>query len=147
MDENIGSILAQVARLFRRRFDERSRDVGVTRPQWHTLSLLVKNPGINQGRLAYLLEVEPITLGRMIDRLQDAGLVERRDDPADRRAWRIHLSRKGEELWQSLRPLARETVDSAMEGIDDADRDLLIALLARIRGNLMAKVDDRSEGG
>lgn len=92
MDENIGTMLAQVSRLFRRRFDERVRDIGVTRPQWQVLSLLTENAGINQGGLAELLEVEPITLGRMIDRLQDAGLVERRVDPADRRAWRLFLT-------------------------------------------------------
>lgn len=139
MDENIGSILAQVSRLFRRRFDERSRDIGVTRPQWQTLSLVSKNPGINQGRLADLLEVEPITLGRMIDRLQDASLVERRADPADRRAWRIHLTPKGEELLLTLRPLAHEAMELALDGIDPEQQELLAALLGRIRSNLIGK--------
>ncbi|MET0588059.1 MAG: MarR family transcriptional regulator, partial [Novosphingobium sp.] len=77
MDDNIGTMLAQVARLLRRRFDERARGIGVTRPQWQVLTLLKRNEGINQGGLAEILEVEPITLGRMMDRLQDAELVVR----------------------------------------------------------------------
>lgn len=147
MEENIGTMLAQVSRLFRRRFDERARGIGVTRPQWHTLALLYQNPGINQGRLAYLLEVEPITLGRMIDRLQESGLVERRDDPSDRRAWLIYLTDKGVELHKELRPLAQEMVDAALEGLDAAEQDQLRRLLGRIRSNLAARCLESSEAG
>ena len=105
MDENIGTLLAQVSRLLRRNFDERARGIGVTRPQWQVLGLLKMHAGSNQGTLAELLEVEPITLGRMIDRLQEAGLVERRADPADRRAWRIFLTDKGGQPAQSPPPV------------------------------------------
>ena len=86
MEDNIAVLLAQVARLMRRNFDERARAIGVTRPQWQVISTLARNEGINQGALADLLEVEPITTARMIDRLQEAGLVERRADPAVSRA-------------------------------------------------------------
>lgn len=137
MDENIGSMLAQVSRLFRRRFDERARSIGVTRPQWQVLSLLRQYAGCNQGMLAELLEVEPISLGRMIDRLQEAGLVERRADPADRRAWRLFLTEKGDALVEQLRPCARETFDLALDGISEPDQAQLMALLARIRANLL----------
>jgi DNA-binding MarR family transcriptional regulator len=99
MEENIGTMVAQVARLMRRSFDERARKIGVTRPQWQVLSLLIRHEGINQGGLADILEVEPITLGRMIDRLQEAELVERRPDPADRRAWRLFITAKGHALF------------------------------------------------
>ena len=68
MEENLGSLLSQVSRLLRRNFDERTRGVGVTRPQWQVLSLLRMHAGSHQGALAEMLEVEPITLGRMIDR-------------------------------------------------------------------------------
>jgi len=137
MDENIGTMLAQVSRLFRRRFDERARSIGVTRPQWQVLSLLRQYAGSNQGSLADLLEVEPISLGRMIDRLQDAGLVERRADPTDRRAWRLFLTTKGDALVGQLLPCARETFDLALDGISDADQAMLMALLARVRANLL----------
>jgi len=103
-EENIGSMVAHVARLMRRSFDERARGIGATRPQWQVLNLLSRYEGINQGGLAEMLEVEPITLGRMIDRLQDAELVERRADPADRRAWRLHVTAKGNALIAALPP-------------------------------------------
>jgi DNA-binding MarR family transcriptional regulator len=136
MDENIGTLLAQVSRLLRRSFDERARGIGVTRPQWQVLHLLNSNGGINQGGLAELLEVEPITLGRMIDRLQDAQMVERRPDPADRRAWRLFLTDKGQMLLNDLRPFANETYEMALEGVSEEDRASVMAVLARMRGNL-----------
>jgi DNA-binding MarR family transcriptional regulator len=136
MDENIGTMLAQVSRLLRRSFDERARGIGVTRPQWQVLSLLSFNGGINQGGLAELLEVEPITLGRMIDRLQDAQMVERRPDPADRRAWRLFLTEKGQQQLDELRPFAHETYEMALEGVSEADRAAMMSVLARMRGNL-----------
>lgn len=136
MDENIGTMLAQVSRLFRRRFDERARGIGVTRPQWQVLSLLKYHEGTNQGGLAEMLEVEPITLGRMIDRLQDAELVERRADPADRRAWRLYLTPKGEDLIEQLRPFALETFDAALEGVSAPDQAIVMGALDRMRSNL-----------
>jgi DNA-binding MarR family transcriptional regulator len=136
MEENIGTMLAQVSRLLRRSFDVRARDIGVTRPQWQVLSLLSFNGGINQGGLAELLEVEPITLGRMIDRLQDAQMVERRPDPADRRAWRLFLTAKGQQLLDELRPFAHETYDIALEGVSEGDRAVVMAALGRMRANL-----------
>lgn len=140
MDDNIGTMLAQVSRLLRRSFDERARSIGVTRPQWQVLSLLKRNEGINQGGLADILEVEPITLGRMIDRLQDAELVERRANPADRRAWRLFLKPKAEALIEQLRPFALETFELALDGIDQVERDRLKATLARIGANLSRKI-------
>ncbi len=140
MDENIGTLLAQVSRLLRRSFDERARGIGVTRPQWQVLSLLLIHAGSNQGALAEMLEVEPITLGRMIDRLQEAELVERRADPADRRAWRIFLTEKGEGLLDKLRPFGRDTLGTALEGVSEADRDQFMATLLRVRSNLSRKV-------
>ena len=138
-EENIGSMVAHVARLMRRSFDERARGIGATRPQWQVLNLLSRYEGINQGGLAEMLEVEPITLGRMIDRLQDAELVERRADPADRRAWRLHVTPKGNALITALRPYGQETLEQALEGIDDARRADLMAMLVRIRANLSRK--------
>jgi DNA-binding MarR family transcriptional regulator len=136
MDDNIGSMIAQVARLMRRSFDERARSIGVTRPQWQVLTLLARHEGINQGGLAELLEVEPITLGRMIDRLQEAAIVERRPDPADRRAWRLFLTDKGNQLIDHMRPLALETLETALDGVDPAHRDEMLVALDRMRGNL-----------
>lgn len=147
MDETIGTVLSQVARLMRRAFDERARAIGVTRPQWQVLTLLNRHEGINQGGLAEMLEVEPITLGRMVDRLQDADMVERRPDPADRRAWRLFLTPKGKAQLDELRPLADETLSGSLDGLDADDRATLRRALERMRSNLSRKALDPASNG
>ncbi|MEY2943003.1 MAG: hypothetical protein RLY97_1017, partial [Pseudomonadota bacterium] len=89
--------------------------------------------------LAEILEVEPITLGRMIDRLQEADLVERRTDPTDRRAWRLYNTAKGMAQLAVLQPLGEETFEAALQGIDADERVVLMAMLDRIRTNLTRK--------
>lgn len=139
MERRVGTVLAQVARLMRRAFDERAREIGVTRPQWQVLSVLLRHEGIKQGGLAEILEVEPITAGRMIDRMQDAGLVERHADPADRRAWRLYLSQRGREIIERLQPLARETSDAALSGLSEEEKAELLQILERMLENLTGK--------
>jgi DNA-binding MarR family transcriptional regulator len=132
-------MVSDVSRLIRRSFDERARGIGVTRPQWQVLSVLLRNEGINQGGLADLLEVEPITLCRMVDRLQEADLVERRSDPADRRAWRLYLTSKARALLEQLRPLAETMFVDALDGLSVAEQDQMMTSLDRIRQNLSRK--------
>ena len=84
-------LLHDVARHLRQDADRRARAHGLTRAQWIILLRLDRQPGLSQKELAEILEVEPITVARLIDRLERSGLVERRDDPADRRVWRLHL--------------------------------------------------------
>jgi DNA-binding MarR family transcriptional regulator len=139
MEENIGSMVADVTRLIRRSFDERARGIGVTRPQWRVLSVLLRNEGINQGGLAEMLDVEPITLCRMVDRLQEGDLVERRADPADRRAWRLYLTDKAHALLEQLRPLAEGVFDDALDGLSSAERTQMMVSLERVRQNLSRK--------
>ena len=136
MTEALGFLIGDVARLMRRRFDTRAKQIGVTRPQWRTLSILSRNEGINQGGLAELMEIEPITICRMIDRLEDAGLVERRKDPADRRAWRLYMTPKSRPLVVQLRTIGGKLFDDAMEGLNDDQRDQFEQALELIRGNL-----------
>ena len=134
--ENLGSMLADTSRILRRSFDVRARDIGVTRAQWQVLTTLLRHEGVNQGGLADLLDVDPITVCRMVDRLQDATLVERRADPADRRSWRLFLTPRAHDLLAQLRPLADALIEEALAGIDLDDRDRLRDLLDRIRENL-----------
>lgn len=136
MSDSFGFLVSDVSRLIRKRFDERARTIGATRAQWRTLTTLSRNEGLNQGGLAELLEVEPITLCRMIDRLTEAGLVERRRDPADRRAWRIFLTDASRPMLGQLRELADELFDMALDGLSADDRDSLTAALTRVRTNL-----------
>jgi DNA-binding MarR family transcriptional regulator len=138
MSDGIGFLLSDVARLLRRRFDERARALGVTRAQWRTLVVLSRNEGANQGALAELLEVEPITLCRMIDRLADAGHVERRRDPADRRAWNIYLTERSRPLLDKLRSLADRVVADALAGLDPDEQDRLTRSLLTVHETLSA---------
>lgn len=144
MPDSLGFLLNDIARLMRKRFDVRARRIGVTRAQWHTLSVLKRNEGCNQGALADLLEVEPITVGRMIDRLEDAGLVERRRDPADRRVWRIHLTGKAQPILIELRTIADTMIDEVMEGVNPQDRARMHAALMALRTNLLADDENRA---
>ena len=134
--DNLGALIADVSHLLRRAFDERARDIGVSRPQWRVLTMLRRHEGINQGGLAELIEVEPITLCRMVDRLQEADLVERRADPADRRAWRLFLTARARSLLEDMRPLALGLFDEAMAGLSGDEQAGLIRALARVRTNL-----------
>jgi DNA-binding MarR family transcriptional regulator len=136
MSDSLAFLISDVSRLMRRRFDGRARAIGVTRAQWRTLTTLSRHEGINQGGLAELLEVEPITLCRMIDRLAEAGLVERRPDPSDRRAWLIFLTDKARPLIAQLRTLADGMMELALSGVDDAERASVFEIIGRIRSNL-----------
>ena len=138
MSDSLGFLISDVSRLMRRRFDERARQVGATRAQWRTLTLLSRNEGLNQGALAELLEVEPITLCRMIDRLEESGLVERRRDPADRRAWQLFLTDKSKPMLDDLRIVAEDLFEQALIGMSLPARDALNESLTLIRANLIS---------
>ena len=137
MSDSLGFLISDVSRLMRRRFDERAREVGATRAQWRTLTTLSRNEGLNQGALADLLEVEPITLCRMIDRLEESGLVERRRDPADRRAWQLFLTDKSKPILDDLRRMADDLFVHVLSGLDDSERQALGKSLERMRSNLL----------
>lgn len=147
MSEPLGVIIADVSRLMRRRFDERARVIGLTRAQWRTLVVLSRNEGINQGGLAELLDVEPITLCRMIDRLEEAGHVERRRDPNDRRAWRIHMTDAAKPMLEDIRHIAEGLFADAVEGLSPSAQAELMTSLETIRANLTDKPAQEAANG
>jgi MarR family transcriptional regulator, transcriptional regulator for hemolysin len=110
----LGFLLHEVARLLRRRFEQNAHGSGLTRSQWQVLAYLANNEGTNQSGLADLLEIEPITLGRIIDRLQARGLIERHPDPSDRRAWLLHLTPAARPKLTQLRGLGDVTRGEAL---------------------------------
>ena len=131
------SQIAEFTRLARREFDRSAAAVGVTRAQWMVLSRLSRlGDGLRQVDLAEGLDVEPITLCRMIDRLEDAGLVERRRDEQDRRAWRIHLTPKALPIIEELRALGDDLHGQALAGISPEECEQFLGLLARLRNNI-----------
>ena len=137
--DTIGFLLNDAARLMRRDFERRARSLGLTRAQWQTLFHLHRNEGCNQTTLADLLEVEPITLARVIDRLEASGLVERRADPGDRRARLLFLGARAHPLLDELKALGAETREIALAGITDDERTQLWTLLTRMRANLSSR--------
>jgi len=137
--DTIGFLLNDAARLMRKDFERRTRSLGLTRAQWQTLFHLARNEGCNQATLADLLEVEPITLARTIDRLELSGLVERRADPSDRRARLLFLGEHAHPLLEELRALGAETREIALAGISEDERTLLMTLLTKMRANLTGR--------
>jgi DNA-binding MarR family transcriptional regulator len=137
MSEVLGYLIADTGRLIRKSFDERARAIGITRAQWRLLGNLIRQPGLKQAQLAELLEVEPISLSRMIDRLQESGMVERRPDPQDRRAWCLYLSDKAEPVIQQLRAVSDALHKQALAEFESHEQLMLNSLLERIRANLL----------
>ncbi|GGE20485.1 MarR family transcriptional regulator [Polymorphobacter glacialis] len=136
MSDSLGILISDSARLLRRRFDCRARSLGVSRAQWQVLFALSRNEGVNQAGLAEALDVETITVGRMVDRLADAGLVERRADPADRRAWRLHLMPRAHPILEALREVAEAVMAETFDGLGFNEKQVLHDLLSKVRGNL-----------
>jgi MarR family transcriptional regulator for hemolysin len=134
--ENFGLQVGETAHALRRDFDRRAAVLGVTRAQWRVLAKLSRRDGARQVDLAEALDVEPITLCRMVDRLEEAGLVERRRDALDRRAWNIFLTDRARPLIKDLQLLGAALHKDALAGIPPDEVRAAQAVLARVRENL-----------
>ena len=138
-DRDLMLLLHDVARLLRTRFDQRARARGMTRAQWVILARLNAQPGLSQIEMASLLEVEPISVGRLIDRLEARGLVERRPDPSDRRVWRLHLLPSAQPILDEISK-AREVLGAELfDGVDATARATMVDALLRMKSNLTAE--------
>ena len=127
--------IGETAHALRKAFDRLAVGLGVTRAQWKVLFKLTRMPGLRQVELADMLDLEPITLCRIVDRLEDAGLVERARDPEDRRAWRLHVTAQAQPLMEKLQAVGSQLVAQAFAGIDPKDLENTRAVLARVREN------------
>lgn len=141
---SFGFLLADVSRLLRRNFELRVQSLGLTLTQWRAIAYLSRKEGINQSVLAELLEVKPITLTRLVDRMEEAGWVERRRDPDDRRAVCLHLTDKVQPILESMHSHADATHAAAFAGIKTRDEETTLDTLAKIKTNLLdaARPDD-----
>ncbi len=140
--ESIGVLLSEISRVMRKRFDRRARELGLTRAQWRVLSRLRMRQGINQTTLADLIEIEPITLARHIDRLQEKGWVERRSDPNDRRAWRLYLDDSVKPILDEMHKISEWNNAAAMRDFDDKECQRFVADLYRVKATLLAAEQD-----
>jgi len=128
--------LYDVARLMRTRFDRWARTYGMTRAQGIILGRLSRQPGMTQNEMAGLCEVEPITVGRLVDRLEARGLLERRLDPSDRRIRRLHLLPASEPILKEIQRYKEELFLEVTEGLDQATVDLVTAALLKMKTQL-----------
>jgi MarR family transcriptional regulator for hemolysin len=134
--ETLPSEIGETAHALRKAFGRRAASLGVTSAQWKVLLKLTLRPGLRQNELADILDIEPITLSRTIDRLQEAGLVERVADPADRRAWRLHVTAKAQPIVKKLRAIVDEMTAQALSGVDPKDVETTRRVLAHMRKQL-----------
>ena len=141
-NRSFGFVLHETARLLSKRYDQRSKCLGLTRAQCQVLAYLVYHEGINQAGLAELLELEPISLGRLVDRMAQAGWIERRPDPRDRRAWQLFITEKAKPLFAKMVAIGREVRAEALAGFTPAEGDRIMELLLRARHNLSANTAD-----
>jgi MarR family transcriptional regulator for hemolysin len=133
--ETIPFEIGETAHALRKAFDRLAVGLGVTRAQWKVLFKLTRKPGLRQVELADLLDLEPITLCRIVDRLEEAGLVERTRDPDDRRAWRLHVTAQAQPLIEKLQKVGASLIDQAFAGIDPKDIETTRKVLAQAREN------------
>lgn len=140
MDEHptLGFLLKDVTRLYTRRFEERAQALSLTLPQCKALTFLARNEGISQKRLAELIEIDPMSLVRILDRMEADGWVERRSDPQDRRARSLVVTEKARPIIDLIWQVSGETRAEAMAGLEEAERTLLVELLERVHVNLLA---------
>jgi DNA-binding MarR family transcriptional regulator len=131
-----GFLLHDIARLLRKRYDQRARTLGLSRAQWQVLAHLHRHEGIHQQGLAEVLEIEGVTLGRLVQRLEEAGWIERRPDPSDRRARRLHTTSKVAPVLERMWALGETTREEALAGLTDEERQRLVESLLKIRGNI-----------
>ena len=140
-------LLNDVARLLRTYAHYRAAQFGITRAQWAVLVRVDREEGLNQSALAETLDLQPITLTRLLDKLCDSGLIERRPDPHDRRAKRLFLMPAARPLLEQLRVLGEETMAEALAGIDRASIDQMIAELSTVKDNLRRLIQQRDAEG
>jgi MarR family transcriptional regulator for hemolysin len=136
--------LNDVARLLRTYADQRAAEFGITRAQWAVMARLDRSEGLKQAELAEMLDLQPISLTRLLDRLSDNGLIERRSDPEDRRAKRLFLTAAARPLLEHLDRLAEELMATALAGIDPAAVKVMQANLSVAKGNLREAIQNKA---
>jgi MarR family transcriptional regulator for hemolysin len=134
----VGFLLSDTARILRRIIDKRARAIGMSRAQWAVLSRISRSEGLRQVDLAAEMDMEPISVARIIDKLQAAGLVERRADPDDRRAYRLHLLPAAAPVLEQVRAIGNGVLEPVLAHFKPSELDALVAVLEGIRTNLLS---------
>lgn len=136
LNRQLGFLLKDTSRRYTRRFEERAQELSLTLPQCRALLHLENHEGVSQKRLSELTELDPMTLVRILDRMEADGWVQRRFDPADRRAHTLWLTPKSKPVLEHIAHLIAETRAEALHGLSSDERGTLIELLERVHANL-----------
>jgi MarR family transcriptional regulator, transcriptional regulator for hemolysin len=147
LNREFAFIINDVARMLRTYADHKASQFGVTRAQWAVLARLDRFEGLKQSELAEMLDLQPITLTRLLDRLCDNGLIERRADPNDRRAKRLFLTDAARPLLDRLGVLGEEVMTVTLAGVPRESVEKIVAQLAVAKENLRQAIAQRSPGG
>lgn len=134
--DSLGFLIHDVARLMRRRFELRGSEYGLSAAQWRVIFRVAKDEGLAQARLAELLEIEPISVSRLLDRMEDAGWIERRPGAEDRRVRAVFLSARSQSIYGRIRGMAHEVYGEALAGMSDIEKAALISALQTMAANL-----------
>jgi len=146
-DSDFLFLLYDVARQMRTKADQRARTQGMTRAQWVILARLERQPGMSQNEMAAIVEVEPITIARLVDRLEARGLVERQSDPKDRRVWRLHLTPAATPILREIKQYRAELHRVITNGINPATLKIVTNGLLRMKANLAADAREIEQAG
>jgi DNA-binding MarR family transcriptional regulator len=138
--------MLDTSRLIRTYIDMRARSIGTTRAQWSLLSRAARQPGLTQSELAEMLEIQPISLTRLVDRLADQGLVVREPHPTDRRANCVFITENGLLAMEAFAPLAQEITEDMFKGVSAADLAAYVNVIEAIKGNVKAHMSDHRDG-
>ncbi len=141
VQREIAFMIMEVARLLKTYADQRARQYGMTRAQWAVLFRLDRSEGLKQSELAELLDLQPITLTRLLDRLSDNGLIERRADPNDRRANRLFLTPAARPLLERLTVLGEDMMGTVLAGLDAKTSERMLRDLGLVKENLRAAIN------
>jgi MarR family transcriptional regulator, transcriptional regulator for hemolysin len=139
-------ILNDVARMLRTYADHKAAQFGITRAQWVVLARLDRSEGLKQSELAEMLELQPISLTRLLDKLCDGSLIERRPDPVDRRAKRLFLTDAARPLLDKLGDLGEELMGTALAGVERENVEQMVAQLGVVKENLRQAIQHRNAG-
>jgi MarR family transcriptional regulator for hemolysin len=145
IERDLAFLLSDTARLLRTCADQKARQFGMTRAKWAVLFRLERAEGLKQAELADILEVQPITLTRLIDRLCESGLIERRSDPSDRRAKRLFLTPAAKPVMERLSVVSEKMMANVLAGLDQRERKAMVASLTTIKNNLREAIQNRME--
>ena len=143
-DRNVGFLAADISRMMRTEFDREVAALGVTRAQWMVLARLARRPGCSQTELADMMEVERATAGRLLDRLEENGLVRREPDPEDRRIRRVYPTERATQDQALMMDVADRLLDRALVDLAPAERETLMDLMTTVRGRLSEMSQARS---